>query len=135
MENEKGEEKKKVVTLPLQHHWKPNYIYFLKTLLTTSTSCNKWQFINWQHHDTTNFLYLDRVSKRNCKMKGFQEDNSQLVRTFKQVSKKAPPLMIPKGFKVKINLKPYPILTSFLIHAQHWFEFNSFDFETLWLQL
>jgi hypothetical protein len=46
MENEKGEEEKKVVTLPLQHHWKPKNIYLKKTLLTISNSYNKRQFIN-----------------------------------------------------------------------------------------
>jgi hypothetical protein len=71
------------------------------------------------------------VSKKNCKVKGFQEDNSQLLKTSKWVSKRESPLMIPKGFKVKINLKPCPILTSFLIHTQHWFEFDFFDWNPL----
>jgi hypothetical protein len=41
MENEKGEEKKKVATLPLQHHWKPKNKNKNKTLLTISNFCNK----------------------------------------------------------------------------------------------
>ncbi len=41
MENEKGEEKKKVATLPLRHRWKPKNKNKNKTLLAISNFCNK----------------------------------------------------------------------------------------------
>jgi hypothetical protein len=81
--------------LPLRHHWKPKNKNKNKTLLAISNFCNKWHFINCWHLDITNFLYLDSVSKKSCKVKGFQEGNVQLVKTYIWVSKTTSPLMIP----------------------------------------